>query len=77
MQTKKEETKQKLNLNCKDCSKNLQVCTCTDNTIDIKQETTAEASKKLILNEWLEDEKVSNLVKWGIEIGFEIGIKQQ
>jgi hypothetical protein len=43
----------------------------------MKQETTGEASKKLILNEWLEDEKVSNLVKWGIEIGFEIGIKQQ
>jgi hypothetical protein len=78
MQTKKEETKQKLNLNlnCKDCSKNLQVCTCTDDTIDMKQETIEEASKKLILDEWLGDEKVSNLVKWGIEIGFEIGVKQ-
>ena len=71
MQTKKEETKQKLNLNCKDCSKNLQKCTCMKDTIDMKQETIEEASKKLILDKWLEDDKVPNLVKWGIEIGFE------
>ena len=75
MQTKKEETKQKLNLNCKDCSKNLQKCTCMKDTIDMKQETIGEASKKLILDKWLEDDKVPNLVKWGIEIGFEKGVK--
>ena len=75
MQTKKEETKQKLNLNCKDCSKNLQKCTCMKDTIDMKQETIEEASKKLILDKWLEDDKVPNLVKWGIEIGFEKGVK--
>jgi len=28
----------KINTICKDCSKNLQICTCMDNTIDMKVE---------------------------------------
>ena len=40
-----------------------------------KQETLEETSKKLILDEWLGDDKTPNLVKWGIEIGFEKGVK--
>ena len=31
------EPKQKLNLNCFDCDKSLQVCTCMDDTINLKQ----------------------------------------
>lgn len=40
-----------------------------------KQETLKESTKKLILDEWLGDDKTPNLVKWGIEIGFEKGVK--
>ena len=40
-----------------------------------KQETLEETSKKLILDEWLGDDKTPNLVKWGVEIGFEKGVK--
>ena len=40
-----------------------------------KKETLEETSKKLILDEWLGDDKTPNLVKWGIEIGFEKGVK--
>lgn len=34
-----------------------------------------ESTKKLILDEWLGDDKTPNLVKWGIEMGFEKGVK--
>ena len=34
--------KQELNLNCFDCNKSLQDCTCMEDTIDIKQETLEE-----------------------------------
>ena len=41
----------------------------------MNKETLEESTKKLILAEWLEDDKVSNLVKWGIEMGFDKGVK--
>lgn len=34
-----EQFKKKINLNCNDCTKSLQDCTCIEDTIDIKQET--------------------------------------
>ena len=43
----------------------------------MNKETLEESTKKLILTEWLEDDKVSNLAKWGIEMGFEKGVKWQ
>jgi hypothetical protein len=43
----------------------------------MNKETLEESTKKLILAEWLEDDKVSNLVKWGIEMGFDKGVKWQ
>jgi hypothetical protein len=42
-----EEPKQELNLNCFDCNKSLQDCTCMEDTINMKQETFEEASAKL------------------------------
>ena len=39
--------KQELNLNCFDCNKSLQDCTCMEDTIDMKQETLEEAADKL------------------------------
>lgn len=33
-------------LYCKDCSKNLQKCTCMDDTVEMKQETSVEFLKK-------------------------------
>ena len=41
----------------------------------MNKETLKESTKKLILDEWLGDDKTPNLVKWGIEIGFEKGVK--
>jgi hypothetical protein len=41
----------------------------------MNKETLEESTKKLILDEWLGDDKTPNLVKWGIEMGFEKGIK--
>jgi hypothetical protein len=43
----------------------------------MNKEIIEESTKKLILSEWLGDDKTPNLVKWGIEIGFEKGIKWQ
>lgn len=43
----------------------------------MNKETFEESAKKLILAEWLGDDKTPNLVKWGIEMGFEKGIKWQ
>jgi hypothetical protein len=40
----KEESKQ----DCKDCSQSLQVCTCIEDTIDMKQETPEEVAERLI-----------------------------
>ena len=37
-----EEPKQELNLNCFDCNKSLQYCTCMEDTINMKQETLQE-----------------------------------
>jgi len=39
-----EEPKQELNLNCFDCNKSLQDCTCIEDTINMKQETLEEAA---------------------------------
>jgi hypothetical protein len=41
----------------------------------MNKETFEESAKKLILAEWLGDDKTPNLVKWGIEMGFEKGVK--
>ena len=41
----------------------------------MNKETLKESTKKSILDEWLGDDKTPNLVKWGIEIGFEKGVK--
>jgi hypothetical protein len=41
----KEELKQELNLNCFDCNKSLQDCTCIEDTINMKQETLEEAAE--------------------------------
>jgi hypothetical protein len=43
----KEKPKQELNLNCFDCNKSLQDCTCMEDTIDMKQETLEEAAERL------------------------------
>jgi hypothetical protein len=41
----------------------------------MNKEIIEESTKKLILSEWLGDDKTPNLVKWGIEMGFEKGVK--
>ena len=41
-----EESKQELNLNCFDCNKSLQDCTCTEDTINMKQETLEEVANE-------------------------------
>ena len=38
--------KEELNLNCFDCNKSLQDCTCMEDTIDMKQESIEEAAEK-------------------------------
>jgi len=40
-----EESKQELNLNCFDCNKSLQDCTCIEDTINMKQEKLEELAK--------------------------------
>jgi hypothetical protein len=35
-----------LNLQCKDCGSNLEVCTCIEDTINMKQETLEETAEK-------------------------------
>lgn len=51
--------KQELNLNCFDCNKSLQDCTCMEDTIDIKQESIEEAASRLYPAEWDWKEKES------------------
>jgi hypothetical protein len=51
--------KQELNLNCFDCNKSLQDCTCMEDTIDMKQETIEEAAERLYPAEWDWKEKES------------------
>jgi hypothetical protein len=43
----------------------------------MNKEIIEESTKKLILSEWLGDDKTPNLVKWGIEMGFDKGVKWQ
>jgi hypothetical protein len=42
--------KEELNLNCFDCNKSLQDCTCMEDTIDMKQETLEEAAERIAYN---------------------------
>jgi aldehyde:ferredoxin oxidoreductase len=51
--------KQELNLNCFDCNKSSQDCTCMEDTIDMKQETIEEAAERLYPAEWDWKEKES------------------
>ena len=51
--------KQELNLNCFDCNKSLQDCTCMEDTIDMKQESIEEAASRLYPAEWDWKEKES------------------
>ena len=51
--------KQELNLNCFDCNKSLQDCTCMEDTIDMKQESIKEVAEKLYPAEWDWKEKES------------------
>jgi hypothetical protein len=48
-----------LNLNCFDCKKSLQDCTCMEDTIDMKQESIEEAAERLYPAEWDWKEKES------------------
>ena len=47
-----EEPKQELNLNCFDCNKSLQDCTCIEDTIDMKKETLEEAASRLLYSKY-------------------------
>jgi hypothetical protein len=46
----KEEPKQELNLNCFDCNKSLQDCTCMEDTINMKTELGEAAEKYCLIN---------------------------
>jgi glutamate dehydrogenase/leucine dehydrogenase len=43
--------KKELNLECKDCNKSLEDCTCIEDTIEMKQETLEEAAKRILSKE--------------------------
>jgi hypothetical protein len=43
---------EELNLNCFDCNKSLQDCTCIEDTIDMKQETLEEAASRLLYSKY-------------------------
>jgi hypothetical protein len=64
----KEELKQELNLNCFDCNKALQDCTCIEDTINMKQETLEEARKYAELSYYGDEVDVFvNGAKWQAE----------
>ena len=56
---------QELNLNCFDCNKSLQDCTCMEDTIDMKQESIEEAALTLFPGDWSLTER--ELFKQGAE----------
>jgi hypothetical protein len=63
-----EEPKQELNLNCFDCNKALQDCTCIEDTINMKQETLEEARKYAELSYYGDEVDVFvNGSKWQAE----------
>jgi len=56
--------KKELNLECKDCNKSLEDCTCIEDTIDVKQETLEEAKKQQFKYDNLQDAKeISSRIK--------------
>jgi hypothetical protein len=60
-----EEPKQEmLNLECKDCNSNLEVCTCTEDTVNMKQETLEEANWKVL---GTKNDTFYNGAKWQAE----------
>jgi hypothetical protein len=71
-----EEPKQELNLNCFDCNKALQDCTCIEDTINMKQETLEEAA-----NHYVKGFEYNQLSEHGLFVnsfqGFIAGAKWQ
>jgi hypothetical protein len=56
--------KKELNLECKDCNKSLEDCTCIEDTIDMKQKTLEEAKKQQFKYDNLQDAKeISSRIK--------------
>jgi hypothetical protein len=74
MKNPKEEPKQELNLNCFDCNKSLQDCTCIEDTIDMTQETLEEAAERL---SELQEGTYTPQHKITYKHGFEDGAKWQ
>ena len=59
--------KQELNLNCFDCNKSLQDCTCMEDTIDMKQETLEEAAERLFPDSSIQKRIFKIGAKWQAE----------